>query len=359
MTSATLPLLVEVLRDPTRITRLGGSDLDLLIRQGRAAQVLGTLRHRFHAQGLLSSLALGPRNHLDSAWYVAERLRQNVIWETHRICDALYHASVPVVVLKGGAYVLADLDIARGRTFNDIDILVPKSSLERVERDLRLAGWISTAENEYDQRYYRQWMHELPPMRHLNRLTVIDVHHAILPETARLHPDSEALLASAEPLDMREDLFVLEHLDMVLHSACHLFHEGEFNHGLRDLLDIDGLLRMFQDEPAFWERLQERAATLMLTRPLFYALKLSKHFFDTPTPEQTLRAIEKFGPRGGLKSVSLGLFERALAPTHPSCDGPLSGVSRAVLYIRSHYLRMPPRLLIPHLVRKSFRGQEP
>ena len=32
---------------------------------------------------------------------------------------------------------------------------------------------------------------------------------------------------------------------MVLHSATHLFHEGELDKALRDLVDIDGLLRHF------------------------------------------------------------------------------------------------------------------
>jgi hypothetical protein len=28
-----------------------------------------------------------------------------------------------------------------------------------------LAGWAATHHDAYDQRYYRQWMHELPPMQ--------------------------------------------------------------------------------------------------------------------------------------------------------------------------------------------------
>ena len=43
----------------------------------------------------------------------------------------------------------------------------------------------TTHHSAYDQRYYREWMHELPPLLHVRRQTALDVHHAIAPETAR------------------------------------------------------------------------------------------------------------------------------------------------------------------------------
>ena len=56
-----------------------------------------------------------------------------------------------------------------------------------------LGGWATTHHDPYDQRYYRRWMHELPPMLHIRRMTLLDVHHAIVPATADLKPSSEAL----------------------------------------------------------------------------------------------------------------------------------------------------------------------
>jgi len=47
---------------------------------------------------------------------------------------------------------------------------------------------------------------------------------------------------------------------------------------------------------------------------------------------------------------------RALATPHPD-DMPsrLSGMARWALYVRSHWLRMPPLLLMQHLTRKVLR----
>jgi hypothetical protein len=109
-----------------------------------------------------------------------------------------------------------------------------------------LHGWSSAKTSAYDQRYYRRWMHELPPLKHNSRQTVLDVHHAILPTTARLKPDSRKLLAAATPIAGRPDLAVLSPVDMVLHSAAHLFCNEDVGNSLRDLVDLDCLLRVLR-----------------------------------------------------------------------------------------------------------------
>jgi hypothetical protein len=78
-------------------------------------------------------------------------------------------------------------------------VLVPHGGLPSVEAALMLRGWATGKTTAYDQRYYRRWMHELPPLRHIGRQTWLDVHHAILPITARLKPDSAKLLAASRP----------------------------------------------------------------------------------------------------------------------------------------------------------------
>ncbi|MGK4678352.1 nucleotidyltransferase family protein, partial [Salmonella enterica] len=84
-------------------------------------------------------------------------------------------------------------------------------------------------------------------------------HHAILPETARTWPDPALLRAAAQPIPGSEGLWTLAPPDMVLHSAVHLFSEGETDHGLRDLLDLHRLLLHFGARPGFWEGLAARA----------------------------------------------------------------------------------------------------
>ena len=143
---------------------------------------------------------------------------------------------------------------------SDVDILVPRERLADVETALMMAGWVHADHDAYNQHYYRTWMHELPPMRHLHRGTVLDVHHALVPGTARARPSTQRLLQAAKALPGQAGVCVLAPVDMVLHSAAHLFHESDFTHGFRGVVDIDALLREFASVPGFWSDLLERAA---------------------------------------------------------------------------------------------------
>jgi hypothetical protein len=273
----------------------------------------------------------------------------------NRIQHALAFIGHPILLLKGAAYLMAGLPPAQGRLFTDIDIMLPKARLDEAERLLFGHGWITTHQNAYDQRYYRKWMHELPPLQHIKRRTVLDIHHTILPLTARLRPDPAKFWKHAVGVEGQSSFKVLAPMDMVLHSATHLFHDGELQQGLRDLVDLDSLLRHFSAKPDFWPQLVSRAAELDLDRPLYYALHYTSSLLGTSVPDSILSGSDVDRPGAFMTLIMDRLFRRALAPDHPSCTDRLTGSARWLLYVRSHYLRMPLYLLIPHLVRKSIK----
>lgn len=359
MAEPRLPLLVQVLRVPATAAALETSDWDRLIRQARHANLLGRLAHQVGAACDPASLPPPVQRHLDSARNFAAAHARGVRWEVNRIRRALAPLGVPVVLLKGAAYLMSGSPVAAGRVFSDVDILVPRAQLDAVEESLYWAGWLTTHHDAYDQRYYRQWMHELPPLRHVRRRTVLDVHHNILPETARLHPDPAKLIAVTECIDA-PDLHVLSTEDRILHSATHLFHDGEFEHGLRDLVDLDGLMREAAGaDLRFWERLPVRAGELQLSRPLAYALRYCREILDTPVPEALRQWTDRALPGRVTRGLMDALMARALRPPHPDCDDAFSPAARWLLYVRGHALRMPPHLLLPHLVRKALSREQP
>ena len=347
-------LILQALREPEALLSLSLPDWDLLIRQARRANLLARICILLDERGLLEQVPAKPREHLEWSRTISERHIQAVHWEITLIRKALAKVGVPVILLKGAAYVMAKLPSAKGRLFSDIDIIVPKGSLNAVEAALMLHGWAATHHDAYDQRYYRTWMHELPPMQHIKRMTVIDVHHAILPETAALHPDSARLLAAAQLLDGYDDLKVFAPVDMVLHSAVHLFHNDQLDQGLRDLVDIDSLLRHFNNLPAFWPNLAARAQELELSRPLFYALRYAILFMETPIPLDIVEASQIGRPNLLTLIFTDQLFKRALMPVHNSCSDWLTGAARQLVYIRATWLRMSPLLLARHLFHKAF-----
>ncbi len=391
-------ILLRCLRDPRELVALDGRGIEALLASARCAKVLAKLAQRALDAGIDDQLNPRFRDHLIASRVLAQHYRRSILWEAGCIQRVLAPLNVPVVFLKGAAYVLADLPAGRGRFVNDIDAMVPKAALESAEQLLLANGWRAMKLDNYDQRYYRQWMHELPPLEHKQRRVVTDLHHTILPESGRLKPDAGKLFAASRGVRVEEtkgpsdpatqgesetrsekletsspthplthspthSLRVLSPCDMILHSAAHLFQDGDLAGGLRDLLDLDDLLRDFGGaadrpgrEPDFWKMLVPRAVEMDLHRPLFYALRFTSRLLDTPVPAQVLReAAQAGGPIWPTAPLMDFLANRAMMPDFGESKRLGAASARWMLYVRSHWLRMPPLLLAQHLGRKALR----
>jgi hypothetical protein len=212
----------------------------------------------------------------------------------------------------------------------------------------------------YDDRYYRVWGHEIPPLRHRERGTEIDIHHRLLPRTSRFKSDPVPLFAAAQPLaDPR--LRVLAPADMVLHALVHLFLEGDADEGLRlrDLVDVHDLLCYHGQEPGFWAGLGLRARELGFERLLFYGLHHAHRLFGTPIPPDVLQKLEDVAPPWLIRKLMDHLIHLTLLPGHPDYPSRWAALGRFLMHIRAHWLRMPPVLLARHLSYKAwlrFRG---
>jgi hypothetical protein len=323
--------LVRALRDPASVDGLDAAGWTDLIRLARAESLLGQLAARVGDRAPQRVRTI----FADHAVAVAASHR-GALWEANRALAALRPLGIPVILLKGAAYVAAGLGAADGRTVGDLDILVPRDRIEEADAALRAAGWAPLKDDPYDDAYYRQWMHELPPLAHVERGTVIDVHHTILPLTARLRPDAAALIAAAT--EVAPGLDVLSPADMIVHSALHAFHDGDLEGGLRNLWDIHVLLEEFAGRDGFWPGLAERTRRHGVKRPVAQALRLSARLFGTAVPPGL----------AGPASAGDALFERRLL-ARDRWGRPIRPALRLGFYVRSHWLRMPPAMLARHL----------
>ena len=353
-------LLLDALCAPERLPALSTMDWELLLRVARRARVLGRIESDLDRAGLIGDIPPRAATHLRAARNVIAHRNTLISWEVNRILWALNGLDVPLILLKGSAYLLAGLPSARGRIFADVDLLVPEGRIGEIEERLVERGWFKTEIDPYDDRYYRLWMHEIPPLCHRERGTEIDIHHRLLPKTSRLKSDPAPLFAAARPLaDPR--LQVLAPTDMVLHALAHLFLEGDPDEGLRlrDLLDVHDLLSMYGDAPGFWGGLVPRARTLGLERLLFYGLHHAQAIFATPVPPDVLRELERDAPLWPLRPLMHSLIRLAILPQHPDHPSMKAGIARWLIYVRAHWLRMPFVLLAKHLSHKAwlrFRG---
>ena len=357
LTQARIAPLLHLLGPAPQPERLSLAQWDLVVRQARRADVLARIAALVQAQAAWDAVPPAPRQHLVSALALVTRQQRELRFEVEQIARALHPIALPVVLLKGGAYALAGVQASLGRMVSDVDILVPRERLVDVESALMMAGWVHTNHDGYDQHYYRTWMHELPPMRHLRRGAVLDVHHALVPLTSKARPSTQRLLLAAQALPGLSGVQVLAPPDMVLHSAAHLFHESDFARGFRGIVDLDALLREFSAMPGFWSLLLERAAELDLRWPLHHALRYAQAILGTPVPAHAVAALESsVGQQAWACRWRDAVYLRTLQPDHASTSDRWTPLARHLLYLQGHRLRMPLHMLLPHLLRKALRG---
>jgi len=323
--------LVQALRDPRSVGALDSAGWNGLIAAARAERLIGTLAHR------LEGIAVPDRARhvLDDALRESEREAQQALWEADRAAGALKPLGQRVVLLKGTAYVAGALGAGEGRFIGDLDILVDRLTLDAVEARLLAARWEWVKPDPYDDAYYRRWMHELPPLIHRDRNRMIDVHHTILPLTARQTPDASAMIADSIPI--ANGLYILSAEDRVCHAVAHMLADGDLAGGLRNLWDIHCLLEGV-DEGTLMARAQRHG----LGRHVAQARRLAASLYGSGarlTLRDRLVVRRLLGRDGWGRETGKGL--------------------RFAFYLRSHWLRMPPLMLARHLWTKWRKGYRP
>ena len=357
-------LLAKALRDPASTRALDADGWTALLTMARAEQLIGTLAYRLLDEVVPATVA----KILADARINAEHQRRTALWEAECARRALAGYAGKVVLMKGTAYVAAGLKAGEGRHIGDLDIMVAREDLPQVEALLLdKGGWEWVKEDAYDDAYYRDHMHELPPMIHKERDRMIDVHHTILPLTAGSTPDAQGMLGDSKPLPFRggvgvglvfrdyailtaptpnpspegEGLNILSPADMVIHCAAHLIADGDLAGGLRNLWDMHCLLTEFsQADEGFWVALQSRATHHGLWQAVHTATRLAHQLYGTDIPDSwnitgnaDWQFIHRLTARDGW-----GRQTRK--------------ITRLIFYIRSHWLRMPPLMLARHLFTK-------
>lgn len=332
--------LVDALREPDTVLSLDGARWADLISIARAESLISSLAHR------LADIEVPKQVEpiLKDAIQATDLARQQSLWEADCARRALAPLNYKTVLMKGTAYVAADLDAGIGRSIGDLDIMVARDQLPAVEEALLDAGWEWVKPDPYDDQYYRDHMHELPPLIHRERDRMIDVHHTTLPLTAGPTPNAEAMLDKAVMLE--SGLYVMAPADMLLHSVAHLFADGDLAGGLRNLWDINQLVRQFAEtEDEFWMELGVRAKLHQLEPHLARALRLAARLYGTPVD---------LSVAGKAKFADALYIRRLLA--RDGWGRETRKLTRQAFYIRSHWLRMPPLMLASHLWTKWRKG---
>ncbi len=346
-------ILINVLRNPSLMTGLSAYEWNECLREAKIAGLAGRLAADAIYLDIIEQLPLKVQNTFQSNTYKSQSSTRKIKWEINRVRRAMLGTDEKLILLKGGAYIAEGLKCTQGRVSVDLDVLVAKNRIDFAEEKFLAAGWEHQVENDYDQKYYREYAHELPPMVHPERYISIDVHHTILPMTSRVKPDIQKMIKDS--VISLDGFYVFSKVDMLLHSVVHLFQDGEIRSSLRNLLEQHDMFTEFGQNETFWQSLVPRAVELGLTRSLYYSLHFTKLIFQTDIPENVMTEIAPYGPGALTMGLMNWMVPAVISPTL-GAKGLNRWICQNGLYMRSHWLKMPPLLLVKHLTIKFFRN---
>lgn len=344
-------ILLQIFREPQYALQLDVFVWVPVVRVLRQQQQLARYAYLFRQAGIFTQLPPYARHHLRNAEILAEKQYRQVSAEAIELTQLLAPLNIKPVFLKGAAYALQQgLAAGIGRTFSDLDILVPKAQIVAVEQRLSVLGFLPEPVSAYDQYYYRNWTHEIPPLRHHSRGTILDIHHNLIPPISGRAPDIQLFW---QQLNLTDDGYqVLRLPAMTLHSLIHLFFNEDFKKGFRDLTDLHLLFAGFSEQD--WEQLLQLAEQSGFMFEVMLACRYSQRLLATPIPTWVMQQTEQHQPSQLHLKVLDFIFLRLLRPQHPVFSRWLDQLAALLALIRGHWLKMPPHILIGHLTAKTF-----
>ncbi|MFT5839052.1 MAG: hypothetical protein ACI9UT_001554 [Flavobacteriales bacterium] len=314
----------------------------------RHQQLLACYSAMFKQAGIFEQLPTQTQRHFLNADVLAENHKKQVLFEASELKRELGDKQQYLIFLKGAGYTLSGAQVGDTRIYNDIDILADKKSIDVIEKRLCLLGWLSEELTEHDEKYYRKWAHEIPPLRHGKRGTIVDVHHNIVPIISGRHVDADKFASNS--VSTPDGFQILSFSAMTLHSLIHLFFNEDVEKGYRDLIDIHTLMTA-NNHKEFWLPLITLAKQTGFELELFLACRYVQKTFQTDIPDFVQDKISEFCP-WNIKFLDF-MYDKTLKPNHPLCRPRFFSVAEFMILIRGHFQKMPLHILIYHLLCKS------
>lgn len=339
--------LFDVFANPELVTSYSDTQWQALIRVLRGGDMLAAFYYLLARSSLIEFVPKFALKHLESAKTYADRQAHQVRSEAKELKAVLGNVWIEPIFLKGAAYVLRGDTNHFGRVMSDIDILVRHNELNKTEEILQKHDWAEKQLDPYDADYYRKWAHELPPYRHVYRGTALDIHFTLLPPICGLEVAEQELFSGKQLVE--NDCYVLNPELIILHCIVHLFYNEDFEKSFRDIYDIHLLVTQLEAAQSL-KSLISLGEKLGFKRELHYALCIRDMIFATQSLDESDRV--KFSTSILSQFFIKKILYRALMPSHDLLPNRWNSFARFIMYIRGHLLKMPPKVLIPHMAVK-------
>jgi hypothetical protein len=295
-----------------RLEALSSSDWNILIEKSACHRVAPLLYHRLRTFHSDMSIPANVMPILRHTYLQSAAAGMHLYHELGKVLGLLRHKNIPVIVLKGAH--LAELVYGNKalRPMSDVDVLVHKDDLMRVEAALLGMGCVPTECHRQIAKDTCHFVYALP-----NKELSVEVHWNFLPSMYRFKIDIDAqwkrsrqvVIAGVEVSVLcPEDLL----LYLCLHTSKHLFEMG-----LKPLYDIFETIRYYAKK-IDWRQVQLRSQQSGEAKCVYLTFRLAGELVGASVPDDLMSAIK---PNDFDERFMLLAKERIFACGHWNSDG--------------------------------------
>jgi len=286
LTSARSKLTPE---DRRRIADLADGDLDWdqLATVSYAHGIAPLVYHSLVESDSIGLVAMTAVQKLRSSYY-ANAARNSFLFDSlKKLLLALRQEKIDLIVLKGAALAETVYSHRALRPMNDIDLLVRKEQLSKVESKLLDMGYLFDGHGKTKEFYLEHRYHWVFAKR---SDISIEIHWHIKRPEGPFSIDIDGFWERAQWTKIAGvDALVLSPEDLVLH-LCQHFWKHSLAGGIRPLCDIAETTRYYGDG-IDWTKIANSSSEWGMNAGSYLVLSLARELLDAPIPKGFLSDI--------------------------------------------------------------------
>ncbi len=266
--------------------QLSDSDWGAIIQQSAGHGVTPLLYHRLKTFPSDTPIPNQVVQRLRGIYLHSASRNMHLYHKLAKVLEILRRENIPMIALKGAH--LAELvygNIAL-RPMSDVDLLVKRTDLTRVEDKLMQIGYVPTESHRQIAEDNHHFTYRSP-----NGELSVEIHWNFLPSMYPFNIDIDEQWKRSRPAIIAgvqvsvlcpEDLILL----LCLHASKHLFEMG-----LKHLCDIFESIRHYGNE-IDWKQTHLRSRQWGAVKCVYLTLRLARESLGASVPEDLLKAIQ-------------------------------------------------------------------
>lgn len=240
----------------------------------------------YHLKQLGIALPGDLTEELQQAFLVNAARNIHLYQELGKLLQRLREQGIAVIALKGAHLAEAVYDNIGLRIMGDIDLLVRKDNLLRVEQELLALGY----KPEECSRVIAQDNYQFSYTQPKNGF-IVEIHWLLVASQPTFQVGMEDLWSRAQPLMLAQDpVWTLSPADLLLFLCLHTAkHTHDIQ--LKMLCDIGEVVQRYEAE-LDWQVIGARARQWGITHAVYLILRLAQELLEVAVPEDWLASLQ-------------------------------------------------------------------